>query len=131
METGNCSNPAGNIGIAGVIAQGQSSNFAEDYHQRELRILKDGAPVVIVPYQQLKPGMTVADPALPWTLKINVYCYNCEITRRPETLQEHWTEPGKFMQLKPARALNVDRDQRQFGLDRGALWRCEYGGRHF
>jgi hypothetical protein len=86
-----------------VIGLNDTASVAEDYHQRELRILEGDNPVVIIPHQKLEAGLRVFDPALPFTLEINTYCFNCDITRRPESDQEGWTSPGKFMQLTDAK----------------------------
>ncbi len=82
-----------------VVAEGETTNLTEDYHQRELQIFKDDALVFKLPHQQLKAGLNVADPALPFTLTLDKYCYSCDISRRPESQQEGWTSPGRFMQL--------------------------------
>jgi hypothetical protein len=85
-----------------VIPEGQTVSISEDYHQRTLKILKDGAKIFSLPHQSLKDGLKISDPALPWSITIDRYCYNCAISRRSETQQAGWSEPGKFMQLSPA-----------------------------
>lgn len=85
-----------------VIPEGQTVAVSEDYHQRDLKILKDGVQILSRPHQSLKDGATIADPALPWTISIDTYCYNCSISRRDVTEQSGWSEPGKFMRLSAA-----------------------------
>lgn len=88
-----------------VIGLNETAQIAESYHQRELQILRNGSPVFILPHQELRTGLRITDPAFPFPLQIDKYCFNCDITRRPENQQEGWTSPGKFMQLTEARPL--------------------------
>lgn len=99
-----------------VAPQGKLINFTEDYHQRELRILKNNSPVLIIPHEALRSGQIISDPALPWPIQLDLYCYSCSISRRPETQQEKWTEPGKFMQLLTAE-LETDDEQNLTGIE--------------
>lgn len=99
-----------------VIPRGSTVDIAEDYHQRELRVLKDGVPVFRLPHDDLRAGLIISDPALPWSVTIDTYCYNCAITRRPESAQENWTTPGKFMQLSTA-ALDPEDAQNLTGIE--------------
>jgi hypothetical protein len=87
-----------------VIGQGETTSVIEDYHQREFRILKDGTPVIRIPHQDIEAGMSVSIPGTDSTLKIDTYCFNCAISRRDETAQTGWTEPGKLMQLSATTA---------------------------
>lgn len=88
-----------------VIGLNDTAMVAEAYHQRELRILKNDVPVFVMPHQELVAGLRISNPALPFTLRIDKYCFNCEITRRAENEQAGWTSPGKFMQLNDTKPL--------------------------
>ena len=93
-----------------VVAEGETTNLTEDYHQRQLQIVKDDKPVLILDHQQLKDGMIVSAPDLPFTLTINKYCYSCDITRRAEDQQQGWTSPGRFMQLNAGKLKTNDEE---------------------
>lgn len=91
-----------------VIPQGESRNYIEDYHERNLVIRKtvDGAAttLIAVPHNILKGGTRVETAGLPFTLTVTTYCFNCSISRRPEDKQDNWTSPGKFMMLSVGEA---------------------------
>jgi hypothetical protein len=91
-----------------IIPQGETRSTIDDYHQRELRILKDGVPVFHLPHDRLKDGLAVSDPALPFSLTVDQYCFSCAITKRAEEDQEDWHRPGMFMQLNDAVARPED-----------------------
>lgn len=99
-----------------VIPQGQTATYSEDYHQRELRILKDGTAIFSLPHQSLRTGQIIKSPGLPWTITIDTYCYSCAITARPEDQQEGWTVPGKFMHLSES-PLNPEDEQNLTGIE--------------
>ena len=82
-----------------LVPQGETRNMIEDYHQRELVIRDDTNILLSIPHDELRDGLTVTSPAIPFTMTITRYCFNCEITRRPTTDQDGWVTPGKFMQL--------------------------------
>jgi ABC-type transport system involved in cytochrome c biogenesis permease subunit len=87
-----------------VIPQGETRSAVEDYHQRELRILQDGVPVFRLPHEQLKDGLAILDPALPFSLSIDQYCFSCSITKRQPEDQDGWHRPGMFMRLNDDKA---------------------------
>lgn len=99
-----------------VIAQGATASTVEDYHQRELRILKDGTPVLSRSHQSLSAGQVIQSPDLPFKLQIDTYCYNCAISERSEDQQEGWTTPGKFMQLSAQKPATED-EQNMTGIE--------------
>lgn len=84
-----------------VIPEGESSAFISDYHQRELVIAKDGAPVTSIPHQKIAAGKTLTPPGLPFTIEVLDACRNCEIIRRGED-NEGYLGMAQFMELKPA-----------------------------
>ncbi len=91
-----------------VIPQGESRNYIEDYHARNLVIRKtengQDTTLIAIPHDQLKDGTHISDAGLPFTLTVTTYCFNCSISRRPEDRQENWTSPGKFMMLSSGEA---------------------------
>lgn len=88
-----------------VIEEGKTANVMEDYYQRVLIITKNDKTVFALPHQKLAKGAKIADPALPFTLSVETYCFNCRIERRAEKDQDGWQGPGQFMQLIPDRQL--------------------------
>lgn len=93
-----------------VIEQGSQATIIKDYHQRELQIYRDGDRVITMPHQALHRGLELSDPALPFKMNIDTYCYNCKIQRRAEADQADWVPPGKFMQLVPTDASPSDEE---------------------
>ena len=91
-----------------VIEQGKSSSTIEDYYQRILLITEDGKPVYQRKHQDLSENLKISDPALPFTLDIKTYCFNCAIERRSNP--EGWQGPGQFMGLKPAKQVSVNEE---------------------
>lgn len=84
-----------------IIGEHETASVVEDYHQRELRVLQDNKVILRVPHQELAAGQSLEIPGVKSRLLIDTYCFNCAITRRDESRQKDWTEPGKFMQLNP------------------------------
>ncbi len=82
-----------------LVPQGETRMMIEDYHERQLVIRDDKNNLIEIPHEKLHDGLRIASPDLPFTVTITKYCFNCGITRRPETEQSGWTSPGKFMQL--------------------------------
>lgn len=99
-----------------VIAQGQSAQVVEDYHQRMLYITRDGEKVAALRHQDLHPGLNLDIPGTQSRLILDTYCFNCAITRRDEADQAGWTEPGKFMQLHDS-AKNPQNEQNLTGIE--------------
>ena len=87
-----------------VLDQGKSSSIIEDYYQRVLLITGDGKTIVKLPHQQIEKGLKISNPALPFTVSIDTYCFNCTIERRTDH-SENWRGPGQFMQLKPVKQI--------------------------
>lgn len=98
-----------------VIGQDETITIADDYNQRELRIVDDKNQVIFkLPHQKLYAGQIISD--LPFPLRIDTYCFNCDIKPRAETSQAGWTTPGKFMQLVDAKPL-VENEQNMTGIE--------------
>lgn len=85
-----------------VIGQGETVSIADDYNQRELRIIDEGGQTVLsLPHDNLYAGQVIS--GLPFPMRIDTYCFNCDIKPRADTAQNGWTTPGKFMQLVAAK----------------------------
>lgn len=84
-----------------MVAEGESSNIIEDYHQR-MMVVRDGDKIVYqLPFEQIHNGMKISPTNTKFLITINKSCFNCGITRRPADEQDGWTIPGKFMRLDP------------------------------
>ena len=60
-----------------ALAEGESSSRISDYHKRELVFMENDNAALLLPYPELKTGMTVTDQNLPFTVKILETCRNC------------------------------------------------------
>jgi hypothetical protein len=65
-----------------VLGPGESGRFVSDYHQRELAILKNGAQLLMVPYEKLHAGTRITDALLPFSIHIDTLCYHCVVFTR-------------------------------------------------
>ncbi len=88
-----------------VLEEGQSGSTIEDYYQRLLIVTRDGESVYKLPHQEIAQGLAISDKALPFTLTLDTYCFNCAIERRAENDSTDWQGPGRFMHLTPAKQL--------------------------
>lgn len=82
-----------------AIEEGSTNQVVEDYHQRILVIREDNKIIYQTNFEELRENLVINQPE--FSMTIDKACYHCGITRRPETEQEGWTSPGKFMQLNP------------------------------
>jgi hypothetical protein len=70
-----------------LLKEGQSGNAVSDYHDRVLRIEKDGETVRAIPFETLARGDVLAD--LPFTFSIETLCRNCRPVPVKDTTNRH------------------------------------------
>lgn len=119
-----------------TIEEGRSSSTIEDYHARDLVIThisadgKDKSVLFTLPHTSLREGLRLAPDAIkPVSLRIDRYCYNCAIERRPEESQDGWERPGKFMMLVPVPADPQD-EKNMAGIEFTALAQGRHDTKH-
>ena len=82
-----------------MVGEGKATDTIEDYHQRVF-VVKEGDKIIYeAPFKTLKEGQVITPINTPLSITLAEVCYNCGISRRPESEQEGWTSPGQFMKL--------------------------------
>lgn len=82
-----------------MVGEGDQSNIVEDYHQRMVVVREGEAIIYQLPFEQVSDGLQITPADATFSLTITKSCFNCGISRRPESEQDGWTSPGKFMRL--------------------------------
>lgn len=81
-----------------LIPEGQESPFIYDYHRRALNIFENNRQIARLPFGEIKNWDLAA---LPFTMKINSACQNCEIKKRQEQPDydpdQPWQSMARFM----------------------------------
>jgi hypothetical protein len=84
-----------------VIPEGNQSSFIYDYHRHEFQIYKNDLEIVNVPFHKLERAQFVG---LPFKIKIEDTCLNCDITKREDTPDYDPEKPyigmAQFMSLR-------------------------------
>lgn len=84
-----------------MVREGESSNIVEDYHQRMVVVKTDNNIIYHLPFEEVHDGLEITPENSEFSITITKSCFNCGISRRPQSEQEGWTSPGKFMRLDP------------------------------
>jgi hypothetical protein len=82
-----------------ALAEGASSPYVYDYHQRELFIFKDDTLLRTIPFGKLQPQNSFD---LPFSLKVLEACENCAIEKRADT-DKPYNGMARFMALSPTK----------------------------
>ena len=99
-----------------MVGEGETSNIIEDYHQRMMVITKNDHIILETPFEKLSVGQKIEPQGAKFSITIDKACYNCGITKRPDTDQDGWTSPGKFMQLND-KALDPQDEKNMTGIE--------------
>lgn len=92
-----------------VLGQGESSDLLSDYHRRELAIFKNGAVALIIPYEDLSKGKHIHADSLPFDLRIETVCRNCEAVERRHP-SDRLRGTAAAIDLRPAPLLKQDEE---------------------
>ena len=93
-----------------ALAEGESSNIVSDYHFREFVVMdKNGKVITKLDHKNMLSGQIINDEALPFTIKIEEYCVNCNITAR-ENKTDDYQGMAMHMQLSAAPIKNNDEE---------------------
>ncbi len=84
-----------------IVAEGETSDVVEDYHERMVVIRNGNHIIYQIPFDHLQDGFKISPAGTDFIVTITKACSNCGITRRPVSEQDGWTSPGKFMRLDP------------------------------
>lgn len=69
-----------------TLAEGEQRDYISDYHERNLVVLKNDKPILMIPFSNLHLGGEIDNSALPFRIKILEKCQNCDFIERSETL---------------------------------------------
>lgn len=71
------------------LGEGETSHTVSDYHLRELAILKNGVPLYQTAHSELRAGMAIEQDDIPFTVRIEMVCRNCQPKRLEEVPEDH------------------------------------------
>jgi hypothetical protein len=84
-----------------VLEEGKpGGRIVTDYHARELTIWKNKQPLQIMPLEEIRDGIEINPPVLPFRLQIVTHCRNCKVVMATEE-DEIGHGPAAKMRLQP------------------------------
>lgn len=98
-----------------AFGQGEHTQSVADYHIREFVVLDgENTPILRINHNDLHAGHVLEPENLPFTILIDEYCSNCEITAREYKTENH-IGMAQHMQLSP-KALEKTDEENMAGL---------------
>lgn len=94
------------------LAVGDQSTAISDYHDRVLAVVRNGMTVAVVPESELAAGTAIALYRLPFQIKPQLYCRNCDPVARTAPVDPAFHGAAASMNLVAAPLLAQDEDNR-------------------